>query len=264
MAEGVAARAAAVAILDAVLGEGHMLSDIPEPDLPPSERARAQRLAETVLRHLEPADKLLEKHLRKVPPMTVLNVLRLAVVERAMGAPAHGVVNAAVDIVRRGKRTIHLAGLVNAVLRALPEADLFAGQPPQRLPRWLRQPLVHHYGRDVVTAIELVQSQDPPLDLTLRPGFPAPEGELLPTGSLRLGRFPLCPAMPRAAGGYRMRRRRWPCTCSPPWRERPCLTSARHPEARHCNWPRVVPRLLRLISPAPAWRGSRQTLPAQA
>jgi 16S rRNA (cytosine967-C5)-methyltransferase len=31
-----------------------------------------------------------------------------------------------------------------------------------------------------------VQSQDPPLDLTLRPGFPAPEGNLLPTGSLRL------------------------------------------------------------------------------
>lgn len=187
MAEGVAARAAAVAILDAVLGEGHMLSEVAEADLPPSERARAQRLAETVLRHLEPADKLLDKHLRKVPPLTVLNVLRLAVIERAMGAPAHGVVNAAVDIVRRGKRTVHLAGLVNAVLRALPEADLFKGQPPQRLPRWLRQPLVHQYGREIVSAIELVQSQDPPLDLTVRLGFPIPEGESLPTGSLRLG-----------------------------------------------------------------------------
>jgi 16S rRNA (cytosine967-C5)-methyltransferase len=45
---------------------------------------------------------------------------------------------------------VHLAGLVNAVLRALPETDVFKGQPPQRLPRWLRQPTVHHYGRDIV------------------------------------------------------------------------------------------------------------------
>jgi 16S rRNA (cytosine967-C5)-methyltransferase len=37
-----------------------------------------------------------------------------------------------------------------------------------------------------VTAIETVQSQEPPLDLTLREGFPHPEGALLPTGSLRL------------------------------------------------------------------------------
>jgi 16S rRNA (cytosine967-C5)-methyltransferase len=186
MAEGVAARAAAVAILDAVLGEGHMLSEVAEATLAPGDRARAQRLAETVLRQLEPADKLLDRHLRKAPPLHVMNVLRLAVIERATGAPAHGVVNAAVDIVRRGKRTAHMAGLVNAVLRALPETGVLEGAAPQKLPRWLRQPLVHTYGREIVTAIEAVQAQDPVVDLTLRPGFPAPEGEILPTGSLRL------------------------------------------------------------------------------
>ena len=132
MAEGVAARAAAVAILDAVLGEGQMLSDVAEATLAPGDRARAQRLAETVLRQLEPADKLLDRHLRKAPPLHVMNVLRLAVVERAQGAPAHGVVNAAVDIVRRGKRTTHMAGLVNAVLRALPETGLLEGAAPQK------------------------------------------------------------------------------------------------------------------------------------
>lgn len=184
MAEGVVARATAVAILDGILGEGRMLSDFSGGDLAPADRARALRLAETVLRHLEGADKLLDKHLRKAPPLTVRNTLRLAVVERAEGAPAHGVVNAAVEITRQGgKRTAHLAGLVNAVLRALPET---LALPPQKLPRWLRQPLVHTYGRDIVTAIEAVQAQEPPLDLTLREGFPAPEGELLPTGSLRL------------------------------------------------------------------------------
>jgi len=184
MAEGVVARATAVAILDGVLGEGRMLSDFSGEGLAPADRARALRLAETTLRHIEPADKLLDKHLRKAPPLTVRNTLRLAVVERAQGAPAHGVVNAAVEITRKGgKRTAHLAGLVNAVLRALPETIVL---PVQKLPRWLRQPLVHAYGRDIVTAIEAVQAQEPPLDLTLREGFPAPEGDLLPTGSLRL------------------------------------------------------------------------------
>jgi 16S rRNA (cytosine967-C5)-methyltransferase len=201
MAEGVAARAATITILGAVLGDGRMLSDAASEDLPPSDRARALRLAESVLRHLEPADRLLDRHLRKAPPLMVRNVLRLAVVELAMGAPAHGVVNAAVEIVRRGKRTGHLAGLVNAVLRALPDAGYFDGLPPQRMPRWLRQPLVHTYGRDTVAAIETVQAQEPPLDLTLRPGLPAPEGLSLPTGTLRLPSGGQVSALPGYAEG---------------------------------------------------------------
>ncbi|MFP5481262.1 MAG: RsmB/NOP family class I SAM-dependent RNA methyltransferase [Alphaproteobacteria bacterium] len=198
MAEGVKARATAAMILDGILGEGRMLEDVSAADLPPADRARALRLAATTLRHLEPADRLLDRHLRKAPPLAVRNVLRLAVVELAQGAPAHGVVNAAVEIMRQGKRTAHFAGLVNAVLRALPASGLFDGLPPQRLPRWLRQPLVHAYGREVVTAIEAVQAAEPPLDLTLRPGFPAPEGEVLPTGSLRL----TSPAQVSALPGY--------------------------------------------------------------
>ena len=190
-AEGLAARAAAVGLLGAVLGEGQLLAQAvadpqgPLAGLPPADRARAQRLALAVLRHLEPADRVLEPHLRKGPPRLVRDALRLAVVEIAMGGAAHGVVNAAVEIVRRGKRTGHLAGLVNAVLRKVPEAP-FTGLPPQRMPRWLRQPLVHAYGRDAVSAMEAVQAGVPPLDLTLRHGAVAPEGLALPTGSLRL------------------------------------------------------------------------------
>ncbi|TAG26257.1 MAG: methyltransferase domain-containing protein [Rhodobacterales bacterium] len=200
MAEGLAAREAAVAILDGVLGEGRMLADFAGPDLAPADRARALRLAGSVLRHLGPADKLLKPHLRKAPPLTVQNILRLAVVELAQGAAAHGVVNAAVEMARRGKRTAHLAGLVNAVLRAVPDA---APLPPQMLPRWMRQPMVHAYGRDAVAAIEGVQGGEPPLDLTLRPGFEAPEGDVLPTGSLRLASPGQVSALPGyAAGGW--------------------------------------------------------------
>jgi 16S rRNA (cytosine967-C5)-methyltransferase len=180
-----------------------MLSDFDGAGLAPADRARALRLAGAVLRHLEPADRVLDRHLRKAPPLTARNVLRLAVVELAQGAAAHGVVNAAVEILRKGRRTAHLAGLANAVLRALPEGDLFSGLPPQRMPRWLRQPLVHSWGREVVSAIEAVQAAEPPLDLTLRAGAPAPEGEVLPTGSIRLASFGQVSALPGyATGGW--------------------------------------------------------------
>jgi 16S rRNA (cytosine967-C5)-methyltransferase len=169
-ADGLAARGAAVALLDAVLGERRMMADVladpagPLAGLAPGDRGRAQRLALTVLRNLEQADRVLAPHVRRAPPRTVQNVLRLAVVELAVeGAAAHGVVNAAVDLVRRGRKTGHSAGLVNAVLRKLAEVpDLFAG-------------------------MEAVQALPPPLDITLREGAEAPEGAvLLPTGSLRL------------------------------------------------------------------------------
>ena len=195
--EGLAARAAAVELLGAVLGEGQVLAQaLVDPagvlqGLSPSDRARAQRLTLAVLRHLEPADRVLAAHLRKAPPLMVRNVLRLALVELVVDhAAAHGVVNAAVDLVRRGRRTEAFAGLVNAVLRKLAVAagDPFAGLPPQRLPYWLRKPLVDAWGRDAVAAIEAVQAGPAPLDLTLKPGAAVvlPGAELLATGSLRL------------------------------------------------------------------------------
>ena len=155
MAEGLTARNAGLALLAEVLGEGRLLSQVladpagPLAGLPGPERARAQRLAAQVLRQIEPADRLLAPALRKQPPLAVMNILRLAVVELAGGAAAHGVVHTAVETTRRGNRTGHLAGLVNAVLRSvsagavlagpMPDAPMLSG-PVQRLPRWLRQP----------------------------------------------------------------------------------------------------------------------------
>ena len=199
------ARGGAVALLNAVLGEGALLAEaFDHPDfaaLPPAERARAQRLALTVLRVLEPADKVLHPLMRKAPPLPVWNILRLAVVELAEGAAAHGVVNEAVGLARAGRKTSHLAGLVNAVLRQVPVGVALNGV--QKLPRWLRQPLVHAYGRDAVTAIEAVQATAPPLDLTLRAGAEAPDGDLLPTGSLRLADRGQVSTLPGyAAGGW--------------------------------------------------------------
>lgn len=192
-AEGTAARAAAVALLDAVLGEGRMLSDaveaVPGPlsGLPPADRARAQRLAATVLRRLDGADRVVAPHMRKAPPRSVRNALRLGVVELAEGAAAHGVVNALVEAMRHGRRTGAFAGLVNAVLRQVAAGPVDLGGP-QKMPPWLRKPLVAAWGRPTVEAMEAVQALPPPVDLTPKPGAVPniPGAVALPTGSLRL------------------------------------------------------------------------------
>lgn len=208
MAEGLTARNAALGLLAGVLGEGRALSDLladgagPLAGMPAPEAARAQRLAASVLRQIEPADRLLAPLLRKAPPLGVMNILRLAVVELAGGAAAHGVVHTAVEATRRGNRTGHLAGLVNAVLRAVPAGGALPG-PAQRLPRWLRQPLVQAHGRAAVEAIEALQAQVPPLDLSTRPGAIVPEGRWLPGGSLRLAEAGQISALPGyLAGGW--------------------------------------------------------------
>lgn len=202
---GLAARAAALGILSAIMEDGQTMAIVlankngPLKGVSPQERARAQRLALQVIRLLEPVDRLLEPHLRKAPPLAVMNILRLAVTELHDGTAAHGVVNAAVELARQGKRTTHMSGLINAVLRKVPEGAPLA-DPAQRLPRWLRQPLVHAYGRDAVSAIEAVQAKAPPLDITPR-GATLPEGTALPTGSIRLAEPGQVSSLPGYASG---------------------------------------------------------------
>ena len=188
MAEGLAARLAALELLMGVLGDRRPLPDMVDgpilAKLDASDRARAQRLALETLRKIEPIDHLLQGFVRKEPPLAILNILRLAVCELHGGAASHGVVNSAVEIARRDKRQAALSGLVNAVLRKVPAGATLTGQA-QHMPRWLRQPAVHAYGREAVGLIEAVQAKSPPLDLTLRES-PHPEGRLLPNGSLRI------------------------------------------------------------------------------
>lgn len=203
--QGLAARAAALGLLSAIMEEGQTMAQVlaapagPLKALPPQERARAQRLALQVIRLMEPVDRLLEPHLRKSPPLAVMNILRLAVTELHEGAAAHGVVNAAVELARKSKRSTPMAGLINAVLRKVPEGAALAG-PAQRMPRWLRQPLVHVYGREIVAAIEAVQAKAPPLDVTPH-GETLPKGEVLPTGSIRLSEPSQVSTLPGFAEG---------------------------------------------------------------
>ncbi len=191
---GTAARKSAIYLLDQVLGEGRLLSECLAAGaldrLEPADRARAQRLAADTLRGMERADRLLAKHLRKPPPLSVQNALRLGTVELCAGAAAHGVVNAMVEITGRHRRHGKLKGMVNAVLRKI------AAEGPEdwqklrvpRLPKWLRKPLVEAWGAPAVAAMEAAHFAGAPLDITPRPGAQVdlPGARVLPTGSLRL------------------------------------------------------------------------------
>lgn len=205
-----AARRAAVALLDAVLGEGRMLSEAESrlDRLPPETRATARRLAQDTLRALERADRVLARHMRKPPPLTARNALRLATVEICTGGAAHGAVNGAVEIVAgAGRRTAPAKGMVNAVLRKLAETGPAEWQKLRvpHLPKWLRKPLVQAWGAEAVAAMEAAHFAGAPLDLTARDDpaalAEATGGTLLPTGSVRLHGPAQVSALPGFAEG---------------------------------------------------------------
>lgn len=189
-------RRSAVFLLDQVLGEGRLMSDLVASGkldrLSPPDRARAQRLANDTLRGLDRADRLLSRQLRKPPQLHVRNILRLGTVELCMGGDAHGVVNELVGLVGNHRRHGKLKGLVNAVLRKM-AGD--AGKPWNdlrlpRLPEWLRAPLVEAWGANPVNAMEKVHFAGAPLDITVKSDPEAWAERLgatcLATGTLRL------------------------------------------------------------------------------
>ncbi len=200
------ARRAAGYLLDQIIGEGRLLSELITTGaldrLPPEDRARAQRLATETLRGMERIDRQLTRHLRKPPPLTVHNLLRIGTLELCLGGDAHGVVHDMVNIVGRHQRYGKHKGLTNAVLRKIAE-DGARKWNDLRIPRlrdWLRGPLVSAYGQGVMNAIDKVHFAGAPLDLTAKTDpqavADATGGTLMPTGSVRLNNAGQVSALP--------------------------------------------------------------------
>lgn len=182
--------------LSQIIGEGRMMSDVMQdaiwPDLSPSDRAAAQRLMTETLRYLGRADHVLAPFLQRQPPLRVMNLLRMATVELMAGGAAHGVVNEAVHLAGRNKKTAPMKGLVNAVLRKVTAIDpeLWAKAPDTTLPKWLRGRLAKTWSKAAVAAIERAHATPPSIDLSVKSdaeGWAGQlDGKLLPTGSVRL------------------------------------------------------------------------------
>lgn len=193
-AKNIDPRHVVVELLGDVLQDQRLLSEVlPRrvKSLANEDRARVQRLALMTLRGMDRADRMLGPHLKKRPPLKVLNILRLGVVEICMGGAAHGVVNSCVSAARADRATEKMSGLVNAVLRKVTgEVDKWDNLPVPRLPKWLRKPLIDDYGKSAVEAMEAVQFSAPPLDLSCKadPKSLAAQmgGTFMPSGSVRL------------------------------------------------------------------------------
>ncbi|MFC7473392.1 RsmB/NOP family class I SAM-dependent RNA methyltransferase [Dankookia sp. GCM10030260] len=199
------ARRAAAALLDAVILRHRSLEEAldalptdgkphrvrgkgearPGAAVSPRDKAAAHRIAAAVLRRAGSLDAVLEPFLRKEPPETVRNALRIGAAELLLlGTPAHAAVGSAVDLV-----PAPFAGLVNAVLRKVAEAgpEALEGLDAERrdTPGWLWTAWHNAYG-PAVRGIAAAHRIEAPLDLSLKPGAAAPEGgTALPTGSVR-------------------------------------------------------------------------------
>lgn len=212
---GLAARRAAAELVEGVLAKGRTLSDQLGPDgplhrLPPADRARAQGLATSMLRHLAGIDWVLGRYCRRPPAARARTALRLAAAEMLVeGVPAHAAVDAAVTLARSDPKARHLAPLVNAVARkvAAEGAARWGEAPPRRLPDWLEEPVAARWSAEAAAAVARAHGERAPLDLTVKePG--AVEAwadrlgaEILPTGSLRLPARGQVSALPGYAEG---------------------------------------------------------------
>ncbi|OCX65804.1 16S rRNA methyltransferase [Thioclava sp. SK-1] len=191
------ARRAALALIVGTLEDRESLAEQIAQEaldgLSPPERARAQRLATSVLRHLQDADAMLKPFLKRKPPTDVIALLRLTTVEICVeGVAPYGAVDAAVTLCRSaGQKLSAYSGLVNAVSRKVAEDRArWDTLPAPQLPSWLRGRLNSAYGKVDTQKIEVAHHAGAPVDLTVKSDAAdwaeRLEGEVLPTGSVRL------------------------------------------------------------------------------
>ena len=163
--EGVAARRAALQMLDAVLRRGETLDGAARAArrLPPADRNLAIAIAGEALRRLPDLDALIDSATRNRLPedSKPRMVLRLALAQKiGLGTPEHALVATALPLVDGGPRR-----LVHGVLGTL----LRRGVPPldsPRLPDAVEQRWRAAWGETVIEAARRQIARRPPLDLT--------------------------------------------------------------------------------------------------
>ena len=208
---GLAARAAALSLLDNILLDGQMLEEA-RGAKDPAIRAEARGLADITLRRLGQIDEILGQFIDRMPKGSGLQILRLMAAELVFkGTPAHAAVDLAVRLSRSNKRTSRLAGMVNAVGRKVAAAgqEIAADQDEAALnmPGWLSHALAQDWGSAAQANIAAAHLIPAPHDLTLKQsgdlGVMAAEvgAHALPNGSLRLTDRPQISTLPGYEAG---------------------------------------------------------------
>ncbi|KPF83524.1 rRNA methyltransferase [Brevundimonas sp. AAP58] len=195
---GVEARIAAGVLLNAALerrnGLDEAMSFAEVASLPAPDRAFARAVAMAALRRLGEIDQILDRRLQKSPPEAVRTLLRVSLAQTlVLGTPAFAAVSTAVKLAERGVKTRPYKALVNAVLRGIEREGPGLTTARSNLPDWLCARWAQTYGEPTLEAIALAVREEPPTDLSLKPGVDASaladvlEGRVLPGGTVRTG-----------------------------------------------------------------------------
>jgi len=166
---GVASRATAARVLDAVLHDGRSLKSELATALPvlgdPRDRALVEAIVFAALRQRARYDAALAAWMPKPlgqrdRALRALLHVGFAQLD-ALALPAHAAVAATVDAARALGRT-HQAGLVNALLRRAQRDGLPSGDPAAHWPQWLRKRLQQDWPQEHARILE-ASAQMPPL-----------------------------------------------------------------------------------------------------
>ncbi|UQV17348.1 rRNA methyltransferase [Brevundimonas albigilva] len=200
---GVEARVVAGLLLNAALerrnGLDEALSQPPARALAPVDRAFARAVAMAALRRLGEIDQILDRRLDKAPPEAVRTLLRIALAQTlVLETPAFAAVSTAVKLAERDPKTRPYKNLVNAVLRGVGRDGPGLTTAESNLPDWIAARWKAAYGEATLAALALAGRDEPPTDLSLKPGVDpaavaeAVEGETLYSGgtggTVRTGR----------------------------------------------------------------------------
>ncbi len=196
---GVEARQAAGVLLNAALeGRGGLdaaLSFREVAGLPAPDRAFARAVAMAALRRLGEIDQILDRRLQKAPPAAVRTILRIALAQTlVLETPAFAAVSTAVKLAERDPKTRPYKNLVNAVLRGVGRDGPGLTTAESNLPDWIAARWRATYGEAALAGLALAAREEPPTDLSVRPGVDpaavadAVDGEVLPGGAVRTGR----------------------------------------------------------------------------
>jgi len=166
---GLAARRAALRMIDAVLNRGESLDRVQHSatqDMPAqADRALAIAIAMETLRHLPALDRLIDSAMRDpvAQDVKVRSVMRLALVQHLkMETPPHAVLATALPLLQGGPRRL-AHGVLGTLFRSdakLPEATELPDDVAQR---WKRA-----WGPEMVAAASAAFADHPAIDLTLR------------------------------------------------------------------------------------------------
>ncbi len=194
---GLAARRAALSLVDAALARRGGMEDAPEEGLrglEPRDRSFARALALATLRHLGPIDHALAQRMKKPPPPQVQRLLRLGVAQLLfLDTPPHAAVATTLDLAAPDPSARPFTKLMNAVLRGL-DRERPDITPEQYAPDWLYARWRAAYGEETTRITAAAIAAEPPTDLSLKPGVDAEAlsaelpGVLLLGGSLRTER----------------------------------------------------------------------------